>query len=236
MASSVGGRRWRAGDPSAPAMLIRNSAWRCQYDSVDAGRVLSFPRFHGHRDATTVILPRHAQVGRSYWDWSMQEWAEVIDEDQAGFRRSPPARADDAVRSRPFAVPGLVLVRGCLAQSTLSFPALRELGSFPRSPAERPRTIERVRCYLFGHPHRRRGRLRCPKQLHGLVYACIGDRCRCDRTEQRSDCGDDRWGVPTMVGRRAARRARTDSRLRQKSLGSAVGLPVWTELGLRGSP
>jgi integrase len=59
------------------------------------------PTSHRRRatdDAVAVILLRCADAGRSYWGWAAEEWAEVIGADQAGFRRSAPDWADEAVR------------------------------------------------------------------------------------------------------------------------------------------
>jgi integrase len=83
------------------------------------------PTSHRRRamdDAVAVILLRCAQVGRTYWAWTVEEWVQVIGADQAGFRRSAPAWADDAVR--PYVAAHAYLLGG--------FDEFHRLGSFQR--------------------------------------------------------------------------------------------------------
>jgi integrase len=83
------------------------------------------PTSHRHRamhDAVAVVLLRCAQVGRSYWGWTASDWLGVIGQDQAAFRRSAPAWADDAVR--PYLSAHAYLLGG--------FNDFNRLGSFSR--------------------------------------------------------------------------------------------------------
>lgn len=73
-------------------------------------------------DATAVVLLRCAETGRSYWSWTDVEWADLLGQDQRGFRKAAPAWADDAVRPH-LAVHALLLG---------GFTAFYRLGSFSR--------------------------------------------------------------------------------------------------------
>jgi hypothetical protein len=42
-------------------------------------------------DATAVVLLRCAETGRSYWSWTDEEWADLLGQDQRGFRKAAPA-------------------------------------------------------------------------------------------------------------------------------------------------
>lgn len=93
-------RRLHHHDPCAPGWaVIRRLLQPLEAANASLDSPPSSHRRRAMADATAVILLRCAQVGRSYWGWSVEEWTEVIGADQAGFRRSAPGWADDAVRS-----------------------------------------------------------------------------------------------------------------------------------------
>jgi hypothetical protein len=73
-------------------------------------------------DATAVVLLRCAETGRSYWSWTDEEWADLLGQDQLGFRKAAPGWADDAVR--PYLAAHAFLLGG--------FTAFCRLGSFSR--------------------------------------------------------------------------------------------------------
>jgi integrase len=116
-------RRLRRHDPAA-AGWASISRLLAPLDAVNA--VLdSPPTTHRRRamdDAVAVIVLRCAKVGRSYWGWTAEDWAEVIGTDQAAFRRSAPSWADDAVR--PYL--------SALAYLLGGFNDFHRLGSFSR--------------------------------------------------------------------------------------------------------
>jgi integrase len=92
----------------------------------DAGAALESPltphRRRAMLDATAVVLLRCAETGRSYWSWADEEWADLLGQDQHGFRKSAPSWADDAVR--PYLAAHAFLLGG--------FTEFCRLGSFSR--------------------------------------------------------------------------------------------------------
>ncbi|MCK9904805.1 hypothetical protein MXD63_32820 [Frankia sp. Cpl3] len=57
--------------------------------------------FHQRRallDAVAVVLGRCGQERRSFWAWTPADWLALIGHDQAQFRRSVPAWADESAR------------------------------------------------------------------------------------------------------------------------------------------
>jgi integrase len=93
-------RRLQRHDPAAPGWaVIRRLLQPLEAANASLDSPPTSHRRRAMADATAVILLRCAQLGRSYWGWSVEDWTEVIGADQAGFRRSAPAWADDAVRS-----------------------------------------------------------------------------------------------------------------------------------------
>jgi integrase len=92
----------------------------------DAGAALESPltphRRRAMLDAAAVVLLQCAETGRSYWSWADEEWADLLGQDQHGFRKSAPGWADDAVR--PYLAAHAFLLGG--------FTAFCRLGSFSR--------------------------------------------------------------------------------------------------------
>ncbi|MGW0570315.1 tyrosine-type recombinase/integrase [Streptomyces tauricus] len=116
-------RRLRRHDPSAHGWSTIKRLLR-PLDAVTAG-LDSPPTTHRRRamdDAVALLLLRSAQVGRSYWGWTVEEWTQVIGQDQKAFRHSAPAWADDAVR--PYLSAHAYLLGG--------FNEFHRLGSFSR--------------------------------------------------------------------------------------------------------
>jgi integrase len=116
-------RRLRRHDPTAPAWGGIGRLLR-PLDEVTAA-LDSPPTPHRRRamdDAVAVVLLRCAAVGRAYWGWTTEEWADVLGRDQAGFRQGAPAWADDAVR--PYLAAHAYLLGG--------FDAFHRLGGFSR--------------------------------------------------------------------------------------------------------
>jgi len=116
-------RRLARHDPAARGWHeIRRLLWPLD----DAGAALESPvtphRRRAMLDATAVVLLRCAETGRSYWSWTDDEWADLLGQDQHGFRKAAPGWADDAVR--PYLAAHAFLLGG--------FTAFCRLGSFSR--------------------------------------------------------------------------------------------------------
>ncbi|WP_219912474.1 tyrosine-type recombinase/integrase [Nonomuraea fuscirosea] len=142
-------RRLKWHDPDAPGWAaIRRLLRPLELADSSLDSPPTSHRCRATADATAVLLLRCAQSGRAYWGWTAEEWVEVVGADQAGFRRSAPAWADDAVRSY---VANHAYLLG-------AFNEFHRLGSFQRLPLARRifgRTrvdseIRKVRAVLAG--------------------------------------------------------------------------------------
>ena len=69
-----------------------------------------------------VLLVRCAEVGRTFWGWTTQEWVHPLGRDQSGFSQNAPGWAGDEVR------PYLAAHAHLLG----SFTEFHQLGSFQR--------------------------------------------------------------------------------------------------------
>ncbi|MCG0284544.1 hypothetical protein [Streptomyces sp. PSAA01] len=49
-------------------------------------------------DAVAVLLLRCAEMGRSYWGWTAQEWLDLLGQDHAAFQQAVPQWAEGSVR------------------------------------------------------------------------------------------------------------------------------------------
>jgi hypothetical protein len=49
-------------------------------------------------DVLAVLLVRCAEMGRTFWGWTTQEWVHLLGHDHAEFRRNAPAWAGDKAR------------------------------------------------------------------------------------------------------------------------------------------
>jgi integrase len=110
-------------DPSAPGWRVIGRLLR-PLEAVNAG-LDSPPTPHRRRamlDVVAVLLVRCAEVGRTFWGWTVQEWVQLLGRDQAEFRRNAPAWAGDEVR--PYLVAHAYLLG--------SFTEFHRLGSFQR--------------------------------------------------------------------------------------------------------
>jgi hypothetical protein len=116
-------RRLQYHDPSAPGWHVIGRLLR-PLEAVNAG-LDSPPTPHRRRatlDVVAVLLVRCAEVGRTFWGWTAQEWIHLLGHDQAEFRRNAPAWAGDEVR--PYLA--------AHAHPLGSFTEFHRLGSFPR--------------------------------------------------------------------------------------------------------
>jgi hypothetical protein len=116
-------RRFQYHDPSAPGWHVIRRLLR-PLEAVNAG-LDSPPTPHRRRamlDVVAVLLVRCAEVGRTFWGWTGQEWIHLLGRDQAEFRRNAPAWAGDEVR--PY-LAGHAHLLG-------SFTEFHRLGSFQR--------------------------------------------------------------------------------------------------------
>jgi hypothetical protein len=103
-------------------------------------------------DVVALLLTRCAESGRTFWDWSHAEWADLLGRTQDEFRRQAPPWVGDEVR--PYLAAHAYLIGG--------FTAFHELGSFQRlTLAHRifgqkhvEAEISRVRAVLAGWGYR----------------------------------------------------------------------------------
>ncbi|MFF3505600.1 hypothetical protein [Streptomyces sp. NPDC003247] len=92
-------RRLRYHNPDAPQWAVISRLIQPMQD-VDA----SFdtpPTMHMTRamnDAVAVVILRCADVGRAYWDWTDQEWLDLLGHSHKAFRDQVPDWAEGAVR------------------------------------------------------------------------------------------------------------------------------------------
>jgi hypothetical protein len=116
-------RRLQYHDPSAPGWRVIRRLLR-PLETVNAG--LDSPATPHRRramlDVVAVLLVRCAEMGRTFWGWTIQEWLHLLGRDQAEFRRNAPAWAGDEVR------PYLAAHAHLLG----SFTEFHRLGSFQR--------------------------------------------------------------------------------------------------------
>ncbi|WP_171072403.1 hypothetical protein [Streptomyces sp. DASNCL29] len=75
------------------------------------------------RDAAGLVLIRCGELGRSYWRWSDQDWADLIDRSGAEFRRRWGGQIGP--NARPFVIAYAYLLGG--------FTAFEQVGRFQRS-------------------------------------------------------------------------------------------------------
>jgi integrase len=116
-------RRLQYHDPSAPGWRVIGRLLR-PLEAVNAS-LDSPPTPHRRRamlDVIAVLLVRCAEVGRTFWGWTTQEWIGLLGHDQTEFRRNAPAWAGDEVR--PYLAAHAYLVS--------SFTEFHQLGSFQR--------------------------------------------------------------------------------------------------------
>jgi integrase len=116
-------RRLQYHDPSAPGWRVTGRLLR-PLEAVNSG-LDSPPTPHRRRamlDVLAVLLVRCAEMGRSFWGWTTQEWVQLLGHDHAEFRRNMPAWAGDEVR--PYLAAHAYLVD--------SFTEFHRLGSFQR--------------------------------------------------------------------------------------------------------
>jgi hypothetical protein len=95
-------RRLQYHDPSAPGWRVIGRLLR-PLEAVNAS-LDSPPTPHRRRamlDVIAVLLVRCAEVGRTFWGWTTQEWIGLLGHDQTEFRRNAPAWAGDEVRPLP---------------------------------------------------------------------------------------------------------------------------------------
>lgn len=92
-------RRLQRHDPSAPGWRVIRRLLR-PLEAVNAG--LDSPSTPHRRramlDVVALLLTRSAELGRTFWGWTAQEWVDLLGCDQAEFRRNAPAWAGDEVR------------------------------------------------------------------------------------------------------------------------------------------
>lgn len=116
-------RRLQYHDPQAPGWRVIGRLLR-PLETVNAG--LDSPatahRRRAMADAVAVLLVRCAEIGRTFWGWSTEEWVHLLGGDRAEFRRNAPAWAGDEVR--PYLAAHAYLLG--------SFTEFHLLGSFQR--------------------------------------------------------------------------------------------------------
>src|SRR5690606_30503940 len=89
-------RRLHCHDPNAPGWRVIGRLLR-PLETVNAG-LDSPPTAHRRRamaDAVAVLLVRCAEVERTFWGWTTQEWVHLLGRDQAEFHRNAPDWAGD---------------------------------------------------------------------------------------------------------------------------------------------
>ena len=92
-------RRLQRHDASASGWRVIRRLVR-PIDTVNAG-LDSPPTPHRRRamlDVVAVLLVRSAELGRTFWGWTAQEWVDLLGREQSEFRRHAPAWAGDEVR------------------------------------------------------------------------------------------------------------------------------------------
>jgi len=92
-------RRLQHHDPSAPGWSVLGRLLK-PLEVVNAG-LDSPPTPHRRRamlDVVAVLLVRCAEVDRTFWGWTAQEWVHLLGHDQREFRQNAPAWAGDEVR------------------------------------------------------------------------------------------------------------------------------------------
>jgi hypothetical protein len=116
-------RRLQCHDRSAPGWRVIGRLLR-PLEVVNAGldSPVTVHRRRAMADAVAVLLVRGAEIGRTFWVWSTEEWVDLLDRDQVEFRRNAPAWAGEEVRS--YLVAHAYLLG--------SFTGFHRLGSFQR--------------------------------------------------------------------------------------------------------
>lgn len=116
-------RRLRRHDPAAPGWQVLRRLLR-PAEVVNAG--LDSPSTSHRRrallDVVAVLLVRSAELGRTFWGWTTQDWVDLLGRDQIEFRRAAPAWAGDEVHS-------YLAAHACLLGSFTDF---HRLGGFQR--------------------------------------------------------------------------------------------------------
>ncbi|MEU4583295.1 tyrosine-type recombinase/integrase [Kitasatospora aureofaciens] len=116
-------RRLQYHDPSAPGWRVIGRLLR-PLEAVNAS-LDSPPTPHRQRamlDVIAVLLTQCAETGRTFWDWTAEEWIHLLGHSQAEFRKHSPAWAGDEVR--PYLAAHAYLLG--------SFDAFHQLGGFQR--------------------------------------------------------------------------------------------------------
>jgi integrase len=116
-------RRLQYHDPSEPGWGVIGRLLR-PLEAVNAG-LDSPPTPHRRRamlDVVAVLLVRSAEVGRTFWGWTAQEWVHLLGHNQSEFLQNAPAWAGDEVR--PYLAAHAYLLG--------SFTEFHRLGSFQR--------------------------------------------------------------------------------------------------------
>ncbi|MFI0772712.1 hypothetical protein ACH4TQ_48885 [Streptomyces sp. NPDC021218] len=116
-------RRLQYHDPSAPGWRVIGRLYR-PLKAVNAS-LDSPPTPHRRRamlDVIAVLLTQCAESGRTFWDWTAEEWIHLLGRSQAEFRKHAPAWAGDEVR--PYLAAHAYLL--------VSLDAFHQLGGFQR--------------------------------------------------------------------------------------------------------
>ncbi|GAA2906353.1 tyrosine-type recombinase/integrase [Streptomyces mexicanus] len=92
-------RRLRYHDPDAPQWTVISRLIQPMRDvnaSFDTPPTMHMTR--AMNDAIAVVILRCADVGRAYWDWTDQEWLDLLGHSHKAFREQVPDWAEGAVR------------------------------------------------------------------------------------------------------------------------------------------